>query len=367
MSLFSGTKEEIMNKYFQEYYVEADIDIMVKDCSILEFDDIVHIVHTSITSNICKFNPENAKPYHVKLTAFKKAILFVPINYIIEHKLEFKLDSNEAKIYFEPYYKKLFEDYKNTILTDDDKKAKYYELFNNESIEFTINPTNIQTSKLTLCFSHKYKITSPHLNHSIEIFQIKYNDFFSSVSRFHLPCVRAYYNGRNVYMTPSCISAHMTFMNIDYKYFAGTKDPIEIINKYRCRGFGTILNDKEKVRFFEYNNLVEKWKNIYSIKLNDSLAIKKCLGFKAPNDDMFKYSRKVYNDNTNYCNIVSDSALSTERIIENIYGIKNQNLILNIFKSIKFINDYGYIEPLKHYLIDTVYNLVDSIERSTPQ
>jgi hypothetical protein len=154
----------------------------------------------------------------------------------------------------------------------------------------------------------------------------------------------------------------MTMINIDYKYFAGSKDPIEIINKYRCRGFGTILNDKEKVRFFEYNNLVEKWKNIYSIKLNDSLAIKKCLGFKTPDDPMFKYSRKVYGENTNYIQIPTDSSLSTERIIENIYGVKGQSTIISIFKSIKFINEYGYIEPLKHYVIDATYNIVCSIK-----
>ena len=197
--------------------------------------------------------------------------------------------------------------------------------------------------------------------HSIEAFKIRFNDYFGTVGSFHLPIVRAYYNGTTVKMTPSCISACHTMMNIDYKYFAGSKDPIEIINKYRCRGFGTILNDKEKVRFFEYNNLVEKWKNIYSIRLNDSLAIKKCLGFKTPDDPMFKYSRKVYGENTNYNNIPSDSTLSTERIVENVHGLKNQSGIVSMFKPIQFINQYGYIEPLKHYLIDAVYHMVDAI------
>jgi hypothetical protein len=164
----------------------------------------------------------------------------------------------------------------------------------------------------------KFKISSPFMPHSIEAFKIKFNDYFGTVASFHLPIVRAFYDGTTIKMTPSCISACMTMINIDYKYFAGSKDPIEIINKYRCRGFGTILNDKEKVRFFEYNNLVEKWKNIYSIKLNDSLSITKCLGFKSPSDDMFKYSKKVYGENTIYNYIPPDVSLSTERIVENI-------------------------------------------------
>ena len=73
-----------------------------------------------------------------------------------------------------------------------------------------------------------------------------------------LPIVRSYYDGNTVYITPSCISACMTFLNMDYKYFAGSKDPIEIINKYRSRGFGTILNENEIKRLLEYSSVVPK-------------------------------------------------------------------------------------------------------------
>ena len=97
-------------------------------------------------------------------------------------------------------------------------------------------------------YNVKFKIDSQYLPHSFEIFSIKYKSFFSTVSKFHLPIVRSYYNGNNVYLLPSCISACMTMMNIDYKYFAGSKDQIDIINKYRMRGFGTYLNAKEKMK-----------------------------------------------------------------------------------------------------------------------
>ena len=211
----------------------------------------------------------------------------------------------------------------------------------------------------------KFKILSPFMPHPIEVFKIKFKNYFGTVGSFHLPIVRAYYDGSTVKMTPSCISACHTMINIDYKYFAGSKDPIEILNKYLCRGVGTPINDKEKVRFFEYNSLVDKWKNIYSIKINDPNSIKKCLGFKSPDNLIFKYSKKVYGESTNYINIPADSTITTERIIENIYGVKNQNTVIKIFKSIKFINEYGYVEPMKHYLIDTIYNLVDSRDGST--
>ena len=58
----------------------------------------------------------------------------------------------------------------------------------------------------------------------------------------------------------------MLLTNIDYKYFAGTKDPIEVINKYRQRGFTTILNDKERIKMIKYSFDVEKWKELYELK-----------------------------------------------------------------------------------------------------
>ena len=90
------------------------------------------------------------------------------------------------------------------------------------------------------------------------------------MSRFHLPIVRSYYDGSEIYLTPSCVFACMTLLNIDYKYFAGSKDPIEIINKYRMRGFGTILNEKEIVRLIEYSSLIPKWKNSYNLNIQSN-------------------------------------------------------------------------------------------------
>ena len=131
----------------------------------------------------------------------------------------------------------------------------------------------------------KYKVESPFLNHALEIFQIKYQEFFSCVSRFHLPCVRGYYNGDNVYLLPSCVSAHMTFVNMDYKYFAGSKDPIEIINKYRTRGFGTILNDTEKIHLVEYSSSINSWKNLYDLNIKNQDSVNNVFGNKGYSSD----------------------------------------------------------------------------------
>ena len=217
----------------------------------------------------------------------------------------------------------------------------------------------------------KYKIKSPFLQHTLEIFQIKYKDFFSTVAKFHLPCVRGYYNGDNVYLLPSCISAHMTFINMDYKYFAGSKDPIEIINKYRMRGYGTILNDEEKIHLIEYSSQIIKWKNLYNVDTKNTESVNSMLGFL--NYDHKIYKPRLFNvDNYYDCNPVSDnynnvnlvSYITTEEEymfeLNRLYGY-NESPSSSI-QSIKFttIKDSGYVNPVKKWVMDAVWDNVNT-------
>ena len=202
----------------------------------------------------------------------------------------------------------------------------------------------------------KYQIISQFLPHSIELFKIRYDDYFATIALFHLPIVRSYYNGKTIRMTPSCISACSTLINIDYKYFAGSKDPIEIINKYRIRGFGTILNDKEKIRFLEYNNLVPKWKKIYNLDINNLNSVKICLGFKLPSDNIFKYSKTYYNENTLY-NLINTEYHNNDLyyLIQSKYNTIPDNIIQKL--KLESINKSGYVNIMKHFIIDMAYNL----------
>jgi hypothetical protein len=126
---------------------------------------------------------------------------------------------------------------------------KYY-VYDNESKEPVIGE-NI-----------KFHISSQHLTRKFEVFKIKFN-FLATVSRFHLPCVRGYYDGNDVYLLPSAISALLTNKCIDYKYFAGVRSPFDIILKYVFRGFTIFLNKKELVKIVEYIRNSDKWKNLF--------------------------------------------------------------------------------------------------------
>ncbi|VVU94716.1 hypothetical protein CPAV1605_441 [seawater metagenome] len=213
----------------------------------------------------------------------------------------------------------------------------------------------------------KYKIESTFLHHGLEIFQIKYKDFFSTVSRFHLPCVRGYYNGDNVYLLPSCISAHMTFINMDYKYFAGSKDPIEIINKYRMRGFGTILNDEEKIHLIDYSSQIVKWKNLYNVDIKNEDSVKKMLGHLGYDHKIYK-PRLFNSDEYHECNPVDDKYNDINFIsyinntaefrgeLNRLYNYNENNIDSLNFKVIK---DNGYINPVKKWVLDAIWDSVN--------
>lgn len=221
----------------------------------------------------------------------------------------------------------------------------------------------------TISEGYKFKIKSNYLKHPFELFKTKYPSIWSMIARFHLPCVRAYYNGDNVYMLPSFITAMMTNMNTDYKYFAGAKDPIEIINKYRTRGFGVFLNDMEKIHLIEYSRNIQKWNNLYGINIKNSQSITNVFGYKTLDDKLYKprrFNSEYYKDyqhvQDNYQNCSNLINLSNQQLVENeyrhIYGYDNNMHPSPVKLELLFtINDKGYVNQLKKWIIDAGYEL----------
>jgi len=307
------------------------------------------------------------------------------------------INDDVIKSKFKPFYEQLQIQKYNEMIKDYSEeecvqlKKKYSDIFSYIGVDFrvyinrntdTSNPSETKTNhindykselrdEINLVYTYKYKIESPHLNHSLELFSIKYDDFFSIVSTFHLPCVRGYYNGSNVYLTPSCISAHMTFMNLDYKYIAGTKDPFDIINKYRMRGFGTWLNSNEKKLFVKYSREVPFWNNLYLIdsETSESKAAKNIFGTVALNHKLFKprlynmdsYVNAMFIDTTNRYN---DSIVTPNTYYK---GISMTSYIQHKFNSIEIkeinwdnfmsIDKDGYIIPLKKWVISSTWDI----------
>jgi hypothetical protein len=280
-----------------------------------------------------------------------------------------KLFETFAKNEIEKYKLELISKYSSDKIEEINKK--YPDYFNYDNIKYQIRLMKIDNqtdTNIDIKVNHKYKIDSPHLNHSLELFMVKYNDFFATVHTFHLPCVRSFYDGENVYLTPSCVTAHLTYMNLDYKYFAGSRDPIDIINKYRMRGFGTWLNNDEKKIYHTYTKIHPFWDSLYNLS---SSSKKNSMGSLNLNHKVFQ--PRLYNIESYYdaCPVDLDNGytikelytyLTTDDLLKEIsYRFNTMNYIEhNFLNSLQTINKFGYINPVQKWTIEAVYNIINS-------
>jgi len=402
VNMFSeGSHDDKLIRYFNEYYASSDIDVMFGQEDIFDYLEAVNNFHNQIVVNTCIIHSPYAEPEHIKLKQLfqihfcvneewvKKNItnqnitfdfvfknieekdvqsLFIPFieesykKYIEKQTKELSAEKIEIIRRNHPDYFQKLNEYDIKIHISLSKESSKESTEDNKSDKDSTNDTYQKYNELKV--NYKYRIVSPYFNHPLEIFKITGNDHMGAVSQFHLPCVRAFYNGSNVYMTPSCISAHLTYMNIDYKYFSGSKDPIEIINKNRMRGFGTWLNENEIKNFIKYSSQVPTWANLYG-KNNSNGLVRNLGGLsfahkifhpRLINVDEYYDAPPVnlengYNDNYEGIEIKNVEEMSFEYL--NKFKINTTEIDMTSFTTIK--HD-GFIAPLEKWIIDAYYN-----------
>lgn len=409
-------------RYFSEYYSDADLDVMIKSSNPIEFIKKSKIIYNQLVVNVCNKGVENIEL--VKYIVHRTIFIFVDeefirnnictdnINYeYIVSNLKDKKIVDIIKPFFKnkikEFYSKLLCDFDDDEITtlerdhpelfelnntiyevhfkkgkqctrnvksfidiDEDQVEKMLDDVTDTSFNKNNLPENnhdMYESNINITFKTKIE-AKPYILRVLELFPIIGDDFFSLVSKFHLPCVRSYYDGDNVYMTPSCISAHKTYWNIDYKYFAGSKDPIEIINKYRMRGFGTFLNKKEIDKLIKYSSFVPFWNNLYNINLNNKSSINGCLGQLKKDHKLYHtrfYNAEFYSINDinlsdPYNNIIEDKSIITNNI-DNVKAYYKKYYphyySFGFLDKMHGINKFGYIEPLQKWVIESAFNI----------
>ena len=376
LNLFEKGERNQLSRLFTEYYSEADIDICINIKNHFQFCKNVTNIFNQIVLNFCNIFPYG-EPTLIKKKPIKKVFLFVKESYAEEvcksKNLSLKVIRNNQDKLFELFKDTIIQEHdfnvlKQNNLSEEDKQFvknhipeynyTYEELLQNE---IEINPMitihrnvyenndNISDNsyhgnkKLAMRAEFRYKVYSPILEHNLEIFQNRNENPFSIINNFHLNCVRCYYDGDNVYLTPSCVTSYMTSINMDYKYFVSNKSPWEIINKYRLRGFGTLLNSTEIEQFTKWTKDNQFWKNLYGDKIKGFLSIES--NFYKPrlyNIDHFINSKSMVDENNpgyKDININEYKIVNTTYINSNII-IKPQN---------------GNIAPLKSYYLDIDY------------
>jgi hypothetical protein len=350
------------NGFVSEYYRNADLDI-ISNLSDFEFVDkanhIIDVLKTNISNKLGKADIE------INSNFIKTVFICFNDEYIKDNfncsKDDIDFDDIKIKTYF---YNKYVE---NKEKMYNDNIIKYKNIYDNVSID-QISITYKPNIYFQCNENIKYKISTPYTK-VIEYFQVKADDFFKVISTFHLPIVRAYYNGSTVYMTPSCISACMTLYNLDIKYFTSTNYPAEIINKYRQRGFGVFLNKNEKLRLMEYSFQIPFWQDKFNVK--NKSCIKNILNAYNVKNDFYKNS--LDNNNYNiYDDVIKESVKSLNHVITFIdhtfFNIEWKTYLYKKYNSVKLkdldlaninvIDLKGSVVPLNKNYLTIAYTLL---------
>lgn len=369
--------------YFDEHYCKSDIDVMFMIKNDFDFYDKVTEFFNQIVVNICKCNETDVNIDAIRLECNKTNYVFVTEDFInsikdesmtlkyIEDNIEEQVVKDMFKKYYQPLIDKHYDEYFKDFTAEEvvQIKQKYSELFStkNDKVSIYINRKKqgdtLVRNDINIEVTFKYKITSPYLNHPFELFPSKYEDPFALVSNFHMPCVRAYYNGNNVYMTPSYISSHMTFMNLDYRYVTGTKDPMNILNQYRMKaGMGTYINPSEKQYMEAYCKEVKFWDKLYDSNVMDTKSLNHKL-FKPRLYNSSDYDDCVYVDTTNRYNESNLNSVNNKKnnLTQEIVNRFNCIEINEInYTTLRAINIDGMIIPVKKWVIGATWDIYEN-------
>jgi hypothetical protein len=349
-----------INDYYNLYYSNSDIDIVFIETNIIKYIDKVNNLIDIIDKNIKIFNNIN-NSYIIK--NIKKVICLIVSTKFISENISDNVkriikninDENIIKK-FEPYFDKLLKEYFKKF--DKINEKLYYDLFDLSDAVYRIKiDDNIIKEKINI--SIKYNITSSYLNHPLEIFNTEKN-IINLVSKFHLSCVRLYYDGLKVYLFPSCICALHTGMSLDYKYIYSTTSPMKILCSKKLLGFGTWVNQTERKNIVNYifndsywnSNIInnKSIKYIYNIISNPITIKSKIITYKIDNNNTL--------DNDSYNNINYNEI--NNNLDKNNNKINNKFIDYNIFIC---ININGDIEPVQTWIIDTTWNYYNMIKK----
>jgi len=372
---YNLTEDEGYLKFVNEYYKNSDIDIMCNEQNLIEYlkkakttyelikknsdstdSDVtcetVKTMSISITYHFFNLTLDDFnKTYNLQwtLTEYSNSVSdFRVRNYLYSYYSKYKQEQNTHILsqYPDCVENKFVQDYLEyysvhnfTIYLCDDSLYTKYNKKETDIIlrlsDFTKDVVPEEDNKIVMKIgdSIRFKFMFNKFGRQIEFFRSNSKDFFSLAAHFHLPAVRAYYQGDNIYMTPSCVTAMMTGINIEYKYFAGIRDPIDIINKYNNRGFGIILNSTELEQYKKFNENSDKFKT----------------GTKTVYDPIFTP--------INVENKFEYKYLKTEEDIKKIYDLQNPNVNILKFNS---INDTGKINNLKLSFFDFYFDSINN-------
>jgi len=406
----NDTKNALYHRYFSEFYYNSDVDVLFTINNPFKFYDKVQEFKTQVESGMNLY--ENSNFVILTQKIIRKGYFRFNYAFVVKTLLPYwkdkglnktikeiftTLDDIETKKLFmsfynqkiKSFYKEIQEEYTskekkelkinyphifepidiNLIILDhyedvNNKKMKVEDMeFSNEEKEYTGEPYFDARE------SYKYNLYHPILNHHFECFSVPFEDPWSCINKFHLGQVRGYYNGSNVYYTISAVMALQTKLSPDYRIMFGSKDPGEILNKYRMRGFGCILNDKELSEIMKYSEKIEFWKKLYMIDCKNNNSLLNFSDGLFLNSSLFQ-PRKLNPDSFENSKLIQIPTYSAPQCIyiktkNNLISDltrtynPNKSKLISIFFDCNNISDKGYPVPLKKWLMDGAWEIFE--------
>ncbi|ADO67331.1 hypothetical protein crov298 [Cafeteria roenbergensis virus] len=402
-------EDYIYHRYFSEYYVKSDVDVLINISNPLELYLRTLKFKKDLENGMNHYNKINETHLEICRKGFFKFNYSFLINKLIPYwnkkgtilntkDIISNLTNIETYKYFIPFYEearvvfytKFIEktnltweecikkypiffapiNYTNIVPNFYQKiNNKYYkiDLDNINNIPFTSDYIN-EEPYYSVGENTKYKITHPTINHPFELFGVPNENPWATINKFHVGPVRGYYDGSDVYLTTSAVMSFHTNLSPDYRIMFGSNDPAEICNKYRMRGYGIILNKNELAQIITYSENIPFWKNLYQVNKTNKKSIENFLSHKKLNDKLFRprtVNSTYFTDSnavSNIYNIIHTNYIEnpTSLFTNLIENCKSNNQIINeIYFKLKFLKANGKPEPLKRWMIDMGWDLFE--------
>lgn len=370
------TRIEKLNRFYSEYYLSEDLDLIYNGKLIFEFMDNISNISEIIKNNLSEIVGSET---NLNIESNKILNIYITEKYIKNNlKLTDKFDPKSPTIreaIYSQYLTLKFQQNTQHRLNHKNNIYEHYYKFNTAD-EMVINilaeiKPNKTDNEIYLCSnsdeiifaiseSLKFKISSSNLNHNINIIQIS-ESFEEYIKKYNLPVNRGYFDGDMVYLDPSCISALLTYTNFD---ITNQSNPniLEQINIYRRRGYGTILNNSEKLELIKYIISNKNWAEIYRLDPNTAVPgniselrknPKLChiFGYKELDDNLYR----IYKNNKSdlYTNIKPKYIYSSHDIVEYYKKKYNFNKPDFIFST---VDQGGNFNIFKKWLLEAAYS-----------
>jgi hypothetical protein len=299
--------EDTFEDIIKQEYADADLDIACDTDTFADYIETVNNINKVIKDNL--INTEYRFANNHTLTKKKKLFVIIDRNIIKQSKftkLNEAINNNEPTkdIIYDIYRKNVHKhiyDNEPAIITDMKNPyyiydIKYYETdITNYYYDVNMNliTPDSEDKIVMMCMKENitFKIDNDMLNRPIEIFRCDKYNVYGTISGFHLSCVRSGYNFETCWFMPSAVTAYSSGYNITFNYFRGNVNIVKIIDKYRNRGYGILLNKKEKEQY------------IALILSNRKLSKKYFIDEKEITQDSIN-SILAYMNETIYCEIV---------------------------------------------------------------